>query len=138
MSELTPWNAGSVPERRLTADEREVLLKHLYDRASLQAHDEKAKMAVRFRVEQAMDADALVEKAVTTIVKRQNYITHPEVQGFMQRSRARSLMHMDADVQGFLRSSADVMDDIVHEPYTRAAIEPSLTLREFLFGRTDD
>jgi hypothetical protein len=138
MSELTPWSSRSVPERRLTADEREVILKHLYDRASLQAHDEKARMAVRFRVAQGMDAEAHVENAVTTSVERQAHVTNPDAQAFMHRYRAQSLMDMQSDVRAILRSSADVMDDIVHEPYTQAAVEPSLTLREFIFGRTDE
>jgi hypothetical protein len=97
-------------------------------------------MAVEFRVGQTVDADARVEEAVTTIVERQDHIPHPEVQGFMLRSRARSLMHMDADVQGFLRTSAEWMDDIVREPYARYApptLRP-LTLREHLFRRTGD
>ena len=139
MSELTPWNSDSVPERSLTADEREVILKHLYDRASLQALDEKAKMAVRFRVEQGMDADELVEGAVTTSVERQDRITNPDVQAFMKRYRAQSLMDMQSDVRGILRSSADVMDDIVAEPYARYAppTQRPLTLRELITGRTD-
>ncbi len=139
MTELTPYSSGSVPERRLTNDEREVILKHVFDRASLQAQDEKAKMAVRFRVEQGMDAETLVEEAVTTSVERQACITNPDVQAFMQRYRAQSLMDMQSDVRAMIRSSAIVMDDIVAEPYTRhvAPVERPLTLREFLFGRPD-
>ena len=139
MSELTPYNSGSVPERRLTNDEHEVILKHLFDRASLQAQDEKVRMTVDLLVGQTVDADARVEKAVTTIVERQDHITHPEAQGFMRRSRARSLMHLDANVQGILSSSAEAMNDIVAEPYSRyePPTQRPLTLREILLGRTD-
>jgi len=137
MSELSLWSSGSVPERRLTRDEREVILKHLYDRACLQAQDEKVRMTVDLLVGQTVDADARVENVVTTIVERQDAITHPEAQGFMRRSRARTLMHLDANVQGLLSSSAESMNDIVWEPYTRAPIERPFTLREFFRGRTD-
>ncbi len=140
MSELTPWDSGFVPERSLTNDEREVILKHLFDRAALQAQDEKTRMAVRFRVGQTIHQDVLVEEAVTTVAKRQSRVTHPEVQGFMERHRAESLMDMKSDVRAILRSGADVMDDIVSEPYTRYTRPTGrqLTLRELLSGRTDE
>src|SRR4051812_27385836 len=102
MSELTPWNSGSVPERSLTPDEREVILKHLYDRPRLQAQDEKTKMAVEYRVGQTVGTYKFVKKAVTTVVEEQDQITNPHVQAFMEPQAAELVMDMRSDVRAML------------------------------------
>jgi hypothetical protein len=132
-ADLVPKPAA-LPVTPVTAAERAVYGKHVFDRTRLRAAAALNDAAEQLRFAQHLRTRDRMLRTVEEDVQVVGRITDERVRNFMEPFLNATLTDLGADVRGYQQTAALQMDGILAEEYPDAP-EPPPTLWEVLFER---